>query len=245
LKPHRVSWAAPRDVAFPHKTQHFQIMPPSEHFDRQEFRNALRQTANRAAIGLIDPQIDQLEAYYRLLQHWNKKINLTALPLDAAGEEAIERLLVEPIAAAQHFSSQGIRWVDLGSGGGSPAIPLKIMRPAAALTMIEARSRKVAFLREVTRQLALSHTTVMNERIEELPGKMEDNALFEVITVRAVRPEGRLFEVCRALLRKGGQLMMFQSSGAEFIGPVAGFQLETVAPLIQGSNSQLSIYRLV
>src|SRR5262249_24584333 len=114
-------------------------MPPVEHFNRQEFQEALRRAADRAAIELTDLHSEQLEAYYRLPTHGKRRINLTALPMDEISGNAIERLLVEPLAAAQHFSRDNVYWMDLGSGGGSPAIPLKVVRPSAVLTMIEAR----------------------------------------------------------------------------------------------------------
>ncbi len=58
--------------------------------------------------------------------------------------------------------------IDLGSGGGSPAIPLKIARPEFALAMVESKGRKSAFLRDVIRQLSLSRAEVVTDRFENL-----------------------------------------------------------------------------
>ena len=78
--------------------------------------------------------LEPLEAYFRLLAHWNAKINLTALPLDPPTDETLDRLLVEPLAAARQIRRcAAASGSTSGSGGGSPAIPLKIARPALRL----------------------------------------------------------------------------------------------------------------
>ena len=106
--------------------------------------------ADRAAhAGLLVPEAlsARLVVYYQVLSHWNRKINLTAL---SDPDEAVDRLLLEPIAAATHLPHHAAL-VDLGSGGGSPAIPLALATNAANLVMVESRVRKAAFLREALR----------------------------------------------------------------------------------------------
>ena len=65
-----------------------------------EFRDRLARRARRAKAPLTLAMLGPLEAYFRLLTHWNAKINLTALPLEAPTDETFDRLLVEPLAAA-------------------------------------------------------------------------------------------------------------------------------------------------
>jgi 16S rRNA (guanine527-N7)-methyltransferase len=155
-------------------------------------------------------EIGQIETYYRLLTRWNRTINLTALRLDAIADGTIDRLLIEPLAAARSVQDSPGRWIDLGSGGGSPAIPLKIVRPQLMLTMVEARERKAAFLREAARGLGLSGVDVLNERFEALPNHRPDFAgLYALVTVRAVRVDMSLVSLCRWLLAPGGRLFLF------------------------------------
>ena len=79
-------------------------------------------------------------------------MNLTALPLDPPTDETFDRLLIEPLAASRQVrADMASVWFDLGSGGGRPAIPLKIARQQLRLTMIESKERKSAFLREAAR----------------------------------------------------------------------------------------------
>src|SRR5207302_49744 len=130
------------------------------------------------------------------------------------------------------------RWMDVGSGGGSPAIPLKIAHPSARLTMVESRSRKAAFLREVSRQLELSDTSVENERVEALADRSPEAA--ELITVRAVRLDAELTRVLRGLLQPSGRLAMF--CPAPLRKPLPGFNHMRTIELLQDQSSYLGLY---
>ena len=108
-----------------------------------EFRDRIARRTRRAKAPIALNMLEPLEAYFRLLTQWNAKINLTALPLEQPTDETFDRLLVEPLGAAKQLRADAsLIWFDLGSGGGSPAIPLKIARPALRLTMIESKERK-------------------------------------------------------------------------------------------------------
>src|SRR5712691_5594844 len=120
-----------------------------------DFQAQLTKRAALAEIALFPKLAAQLEAYYRLLTRWNSSVNLTALPLNPLTDQSIDRLLIEPVAAARFCSRDSPVWLDLGSGSGSPAIPLTLVKPAGWLTMVESRERKAAFLREAVRALRL------------------------------------------------------------------------------------------
>ena len=125
--------------------------------------------ARRAKVVVVPETATALEEYFGLLDRWNAKINLTALPLRPPTDETFDRLFVEPLAAARFLPDESAMWLDLGSGGGSPAIPLNVVRPRLKLTMVESKVRKAAFLREAVRVLKLGNAAVENSRIELLP----------------------------------------------------------------------------
>jgi 16S rRNA (guanine527-N7)-methyltransferase len=179
---------------------------------RGEFRERLLARVERFGGTVLPSALDALETYFFLLARWNPKVNLTALPLNPPRDETFDRLFVEPIVAADHIlpvaSPKAVApvWFDLGSGGGSPAIPLKIMRPYWALTMVEARERKAAFLREAARALGLTDTDVANVRFAELRGSAGG---VDLLTVRAVKVDIELETVVTALLGSSGVLALF------------------------------------
>jgi 16S rRNA (guanine527-N7)-methyltransferase len=188
--------------------------------------------ASDAGITLTDNDLGHLTDYWALLERWNKRINLTALPLQGSPESSIDRLLIEPLAAAVLVDTGPIRWLDLGSGGGSPAIPLKIMRPASRLTMVESRSKKVAFLREAIRQLGLAGTEVLNMRSDDLLGGGDP---VQLITARGVRFDDGISKVVGRLLPPGGRLVLFGPASPSPPNP-EGFRLERTIK-VPGTNS--------
>ncbi|HUR21314.1 MAG TPA: 16S rRNA (guanine(527)-N(7))-methyltransferase RsmG [Vicinamibacterales bacterium] len=186
-------------------------------------------------------EVTNLAAYVELLARWNKKINLTALPVEPLSDEAADRLIVEPVLGARRLLPTEKVVIDVGTGGGSPAIPFAIMAPDVRLIMVEVKVRKSAFLREVVRQLSLKDATVENCRVEELLSKTEYHEAVDVVTVRAVRPDRRLLMAIQAFLKPGGRLFWFgaeTSQKPEFQLPFASGQSEMLVPTM---GSQLWI----
>jgi len=173
-----------------------------------EFSARLR-AAVPQAVELSGEPLDRLISYWKLLAKWNSIINLTALPLDPPTDAALQRLLVEPVAASQYFPKTARMWFDLGSGGGSPAIPLKILHPDVPLVLVEARARKAAFLREVSRTLLLSDVEAISLPYEQVA--IERPGAADVITARAVRHDAAFVAAVQALLDPKGCLLSFQT----------------------------------
>jgi len=183
---------------------------------------------------------EQLLTYYRVLSHWNRKMNLTSL---AEPAEAVDRMLLEPVAAAPHLP-HGIDLIDLGSGGGSPAIPLALALSARRLVMVESRLRKAAFLREVLRELGLSGT-VEAARFEEVATRPAFGGSFGVVSIRAVRLEETTVGAISALLEPKGHAALFGSTPVS--GPIehvpSSLIRRATIPLIPASRSFLTILR--
>jgi 16S rRNA (guanine527-N7)-methyltransferase len=193
----------------------------------------------RAGLSVAPKALAQLEAYYRLLARWNRRFNLAGFALDAGAPDAVDRLLVEPVAASRFVGDPGQVWVDLGSGGGSPAIPLRIVRPAAKLVMVESKARKAAFLREVIRALELNGVSVEERRFEEFSSSSAMTGSADLTTVRAVRVDGKLYDTALALLRTGGRLFLFGAS--DVADPPEGFEREGHHKRLGAAGSSLQV----
>ena len=89
---------------------------------------------------------------------------------------------------------------------------MKIVRPGLALTMVESRERKSAFLREVVRELQLEHAEVRTERAEHLIDTRPLPVL-DLVSVRAVRLDPQVVRVAHAILKPGGRLLLFGHAG--------------------------------
>jgi 16S rRNA (guanine527-N7)-methyltransferase len=162
----------------------------------------------QCGLSLEPSQIAQLAHYLTQLERWNRTINLTSLPLQDYPALTLERLIFEPLRSVPVFKTGLLQWVDLGSGGGSPAVPLRVALPAARLTMVESRSRKVAFLREVMRTLALSGVDVLWKRVEEITALIPAGSV-DVVTVRALRVDAPVASTIEHILSKTGRFLLF------------------------------------
>jgi 16S rRNA (guanine527-N7)-methyltransferase len=112
-----------------------------------------------------EQQVIQIQQYIRLLLTWNEKVNLTAIrdPL-----EILYRHFCESMYAAVAVPVENGRLADVGSGGGFPGIPLKILLPDLHVFLIESNVKKATFLAEVVRELGLTDARVLVSRYEEL-----------------------------------------------------------------------------
>jgi 16S rRNA (guanine527-N7)-methyltransferase len=220
----------------------------------REFGERLAKRARRANVALDPQAADALGAYYRLLEFWNEKVNLTAFSLKDAPDEAIDRLLIEPLVAARHL--HGIqehgrqlgaqpRLLDIGSGGGSPAIPLKIAIPSLRVLMVESKTRKSAFLREAIRHLNLADASVETVRAEDLLTRPELHETQDLVSVRAVRMEQKLLTSIQAFLRLGGRILLFRTSTGTDTPPLVAPPLvyEATWTLVESLRSRLVVLR--
>jgi 16S rRNA (guanine527-N7)-methyltransferase len=180
----------------------------------REFKTRLARRARKAGLAIPADLADHLWNYLELLLRWNRKINLTAFD-ESAPDAAIDRLLIEPLQAARHIAPDARTIMDIGSGGGSPAIPLKLAKPDAAMVMVEVKARKSAFLREAIRLLELPDTRVETARFEELLARPELHEAQDVVTVRAVRIQRKTLLGLQAFIKPGGRLLLFQGNGPE------------------------------
>ncbi len=210
----------------------------------RDFRARLERRAKRVGLTVSVELAERLGAYVELLSRWNKRMNLTALD---ERDEAIDRLLIEPLVAVKYLPSRSAVVLDIGSGGGSPAIPMKLAASGIALRMVEAKTRKAAFLREAIRQLNLGDTVVEASRYEELLSRPDLHEAAGVVTVRAVRIEVRLLTGLQAFLAPGGEIFLFRGSG----GPDAPAALTPLLrwhanyPLVESLRSRLTVFRKV
>jgi len=127
-----------------------------------------------------DDQVLQIQRYIKILLTWNEKINLTAIrdPL-----EILYRHFCESMYAAEIIPERGGRLADVGSGGGFPGLPLKIVRPDLRVFLVESNLKKATFLAEVVRELGLTDAQVLVRRYEELN---EEIAPLDYICSRAL-----------------------------------------------------------
>jgi 16S rRNA (guanine527-N7)-methyltransferase len=176
----------------------------------EDVARVLADRAAHANLALSEPLASRLVVYFEVLAHWNRKINLTSL---SDPDEAVDRLLLEPLAASGVLPG-GHELIDLGSGGGSPAIPLALASRSPSLVMVESRIRKASFLREALREVGLVGT-VESARFEAVAASADYARRFSLLSVRAVRLDVPALNSIAELLNTGGQAALFRTRDAE------------------------------
>jgi 16S rRNA (guanine527-N7)-methyltransferase len=202
-----------------------------------------RRIAVRAAAAGVEPDetlLAGLAALIGLLAKWNRTINLTGLEVSPPSDEAIDRLIVEALVAERLMSPSARLGLDVGSGGGSPSLPIALARPALRMVLVESRTRKCAFLREAVRELGLAEVEVANSRLEAMTTRPDLTGQVDVITLRAVRLDRRIWSHLLALAKVGGQVLHFGGPGAGPV-PVEFFAPDGTVPLPRGGA--LTVYR--
>ena len=167
----------------------------------------IERAANEFQLSLNSQQVQQIQQYTRILWTWNDKVNLTAIrdPL-----EILYRHFCESMFGAAMLPVENCRLADVGSGGGFPGIPLKILRPDLHIFLIESNAKKATFIAEVVRELGLKDARVLVNRYEDLG---EEVAPLDVVCSRALGDFGNFLKWAaspqvaakRALLWLGGR----------------------------------------
>jgi 16S rRNA (guanine527-N7)-methyltransferase len=145
----------------------------------------------------------QLQRYAELLLDWNRRVNLTGARTLEEVEAQIDD--ADALLAASWSSVQ--RAIDIGSGGGLPAIPLALARPEVAFTLLEANARKCAFLQHVAGTLGLPNVAILSGRAEELAHQSSLREQFDRAISRAAARPAVLLELALPFVTPGGDLL--------------------------------------
>ena len=208
----------------------------------REFQDRLARRFKSAGLTIPSPLGVRLETYYRLLATWNKKINLAGMDLAETSPEALDRLIVEPVLAARH-AAPGVRIIDIGSGGGSPAIPFTLAVPGRGLLMVESKTRKSAFLKEAVRALEMAEADVVTARFESLLSQPTLREAHELLTLRAVRADVRALMSLQVFVKPGGQIFLFRSAGGAPADLTSPLSAAAVLPLVDSLQSRLVVLK--
>lgn len=166
----------------------------------------LRSEAAAVGVTLTESHTERLTRYLQLIQEWRSSARLTAVvdPLEAARVHIADSLLLLRADLAD-----AAMLIDVGSGAGLPGIPLAIVRPDLRITLLEAESRKAAFLEMAARELALP-IGVMVQRAEDAAHDPAARERFDIVAARAVAPMRVLLELTLPFAAVGGLVVLLK-----------------------------------
>ncbi len=151
-------------------------------------------------IPATDNALNLLVRYTRLLEEWNRKVNLISRKEDAP--VIVKHVFHSLLICGVHEFKAGEKVLDLGTGGGLPGIPLAILFPEASFLLVDSTGKKIAACKAMVRELGLKNVMAVHSRVEELRGVM-----FDTVLSRQVAPLEELCGYCSKLLKREGVLI--------------------------------------
>lgn len=198
----------------------------------------LQQGCKALNIELSNEQYQQLLAYVVLLDKWNKVYNLTSVrdPSEMISRHILDSLVILPYLIGKTL-------LDVGTGAGLPGIPIAIVKPDMAVTLLDSNSKKTRFLQQAKAELNLSNVTVVHGRVEqaELPK-------FDTVTARAFSTIDDIIDLAGRHCDDAGCLLLMKGvyPEAELKAVKDGFHLQDVMSLtVPGCDGQRHLVRLI
>ncbi len=178
----------------------------------------IKQLFQELNIELTDVQQKQFQRYYELLIEWNQKINLTSI---TEYDDVLVKHFADSVSLIKAAEVKEIReallegkeatLLDIGTGAGFPAIPLKIAFPNLKVTMIDSLNKRVKFLQLVIEELGLSDIEAYHGRAEEFATPNQFREKFNFVVSRAVANLSVLLEYTLPYVKVGGHFVAYKS----------------------------------
>jgi 16S rRNA (guanine527-N7)-methyltransferase len=198
-------------------------------------RSTLSKGAAAIGIRLGPAELDRFETYHREILLWNRQINLVS---ERSAQEIVIRHFLDSLTQAPFLDRPDGVLIDLGSGGGFPGIPLRIVLPGLHLSLVEASRKKSSFLSHVVRTLRLDRVSVIRERVEDLIAGEALAGRFDTLVSRAAFKLPDLIRAASFFLKHGGQLIAMK-------GPDPQEEMEETERILEAAGMVFTACRTV
>lgn len=155
----------------------------------------------------IDGQkVDQLLAFVKLIEKWNKTYNLTAIKTK---QDMVRLHLLDSLTVIPYL--EGNRIIDIGTGAGLPGIPLAICLPHIAFTLLDSNAKKTRFVQQAVLELKLTNVQICHCRAEDY----QPLELYSTVITRAFAELFEIVESTKHLLTENGKMIAMKGHCAE------------------------------
>jgi len=185
---------------------------------------ALATWAQARGIAISESEMAQFQQLKNNLLDWNKKINLTAITQD---DDIWQKHFADSLTLLPWLPASAFSMIDIGTGAGFPAFPIKIIRPDANMTLVDSLRKRVYFLRDTAEMLGLTEIECLHVRAEDL--MKQRRAQYDICTARAVARLDKLARWCLPFVKPDGLFLAMK-------GPDVSEELESAKPAIRKLN---------
>ncbi|MCB2308971.1 16S rRNA (guanine(527)-N(7))-methyltransferase RsmG [Clostridium estertheticum] len=178
-----------------------------------EYFDILNEASNNVGLEFDQHKYDQFMLYKDLIKEWNEKINLTAIKED---EAIVQKHFIDSMKVFKFDQLKNAKNViDIGTGGGFPGIPMKIVKPEVNIVLLDSLNKRIIFLNEVINRLDLKNIKAIHGRAEDFAQEKQYREKFDVAVSRAVANLTVLSEYCIPYVKVGGYFVAMKGPAVE------------------------------
>ncbi len=183
--------------------------------DLTGFDNLTKEAQEHFGVRLSAAQMDALEGHAYELLEWNQRMNLTRItePEEVRIKHFLDAFSCVPLIGPDFAG----RMIDVGTGGGFPGLPLKVVYPEMELTLADSVGKKTTFLQHVVQELGLRGVQVIQARAEDLGQAPKHREQYDWAVARAVARMPVLVEYLLPLVKVGGYALVQKGGGQGLI----------------------------
>lgn len=176
-----------------------------------EFENIFKNECTKNNINIVEENIKLFYDYMKYLLNWNEKINLTAIKDE---KEFIVKHFIDSLTISE-FLGDNKRIIDVGTGGGFPGIPLKLLNDSLNISLIDSVNKKIMVLKDIINKMNLENVEALHTRAEDLAQNKDYRECFDVAVSRAVSNMNTLVEYLLPFVKIGGYVICMKGPGYE------------------------------
>ncbi|APC42506.1 16S rRNA (guanine(527)-N(7))-methyltransferase RsmG [Clostridium estertheticum] len=178
-----------------------------------EYFDILNEASDNVGLKFDQDKYDQFMLYKDLIKEWNEKINLTAIKED---EAIVQKHFIDSMKVFKFDQLKNAKNViDIGTGGGFPGIPMKIIKPEVNIVLLDSLNKRIIFLNEVINRLDLKNIKAIHGRAEDFAQEKQYREKFDVAVSRAVANLTVLSEYCIPYVKVGGYFVAMKGPAVE------------------------------
>ena len=178
-----------------------------------KYFDILNGSSNNEGLKFNEKKYQQFMKYKDLIKEWNEKINLTAIKED---EEIVKKHFIDSIKVFKFKELMNAKnIIDIGTGGGFPGIPMKIIKPEINIVLLDSLNKRIKFLNEVIMELQLKDIKAIHGRAEDFAQEVQYREKFDIAVSRAVANLTVLSEFCLPYVKVGGFFVAMKGPAVE------------------------------
>jgi len=178
-----------------------------------EYFDILNKASNNEGLEFNEKKYNQFMEYKALIKEWNEKVNLTAIKED---EEIVKKHFIDSMKVFKFDELKSAKnIIDIGTGGGFPGIPMKIIKPEINIVLLDSLNKRIKFLNEVIKSLDLKDIKAIHGRAEDFAQEKQYREKFDVAVSRAVANLTVLSEYCIPYVKVGGYFVAMKGPAVE------------------------------